>query len=129
MTPRTSRGIHDRASRQFTNYAAATSTQDERGAAGICLEALMATSSYQYTSEFARRHYDAGFAVGTVKRTTRDLAESLLEFLDKRGVELTPEERERISQCTDAHLLGVWTVRSANAATADALFGVPEDSE
>jgi hypothetical protein len=81
-----------------------------RSAARTYLEALMTTTPYRYQSDFARRYFGQG------------QAEAVLTIVDVRGVELTDEMRERISDCTDADQLELWIKRAVTAVTADDLF-------
>jgi hypothetical protein len=74
------------------------------------LEALMTTAPYECTSEFALRYVHQGEA------------KSVLMVLDARGVDLTPEARERISQCRDVDQLDLWLARAVVATTSEDLF-------
>jgi hypothetical protein len=78
------------------------------------LEAPMTTAPYEYTSEFALRYVNDGMVKGAAK--------SVLKVLDARGVDLTSETRERISQCRDVDQLDLWLTRVAVATTSDDLF-------
>jgi hypothetical protein len=78
------------------------------------LEALMTTAPYEYTSEFALRYFNDG--------EIKNAAKYVLKVLDARGVDLTPETRDRISQCRDVDQLDLWLTRAAVATTPEELF-------
>lgn len=50
-------------------------------------------------------------------------AQSVLEFLKARGVEVSESARERILSCTDEELLGTWVVRAVTATSVEELWG------
>jgi hypothetical protein len=74
----------------------------------------MTTAPYEYTSEFALRYFNDG--------EIKNAAKSVLKVLDARGVDLTPETRDRISQCRDVDQLDLWLTRAAVATTPEELF-------
>ncbi|WP_369196782.1 hypothetical protein [Streptomyces djakartensis] len=49
-------------------------------------------------------------------------AQSILRVLQKRGVPLTPDDRERITSCTDLDTLTRWFDRSLTATGAQEVF-------
>ena len=49
-------------------------------------------------------------------------ADSILELLALRGIDVSPQARERISACKDLDTLGNWFPRALTATTADDLF-------
>lgn len=51
-----------------------------------------------------------------------DWARSVLTVLERRGIAVTDDLRDRVSGCIDMALLGRWTVRALSATTADDLF-------
>ncbi|MFF5895244.1 hypothetical protein ACFY8O_04855 [Streptomyces argenteolus] len=51
-----------------------------------------------------------------------DWARSVLTVLERRGIAVTDELRDRVCGCIDMALLGRWTVRALSATTADDLF-------
>ena len=57
------------------------------------------------------------------KAEARGEASSILRILDKRGIELTDAQRERILGCIDLETLGRWLDASIDATTADEIFG------
>jgi hypothetical protein len=74
----------------------------------------MTTTTYQFQSDFARRHFSAGKAEGE--------AEAVLAFLHARGVEVPEEAREKIMGCADLDQLDRWVRCAATAYRVDELF-------
>jgi hypothetical protein len=52
----------------------------------------------------------------------RGRAASVLGFLERRGVTVPNDVRDRILTCTDSSLLDTWIVRSMLVTTAEELF-------
>jgi hypothetical protein len=75
------------------------------------LEALMATRTYEYQSEFVRRYVFQGRAEGRAEGK----ASALLAVLDARGVAIPDDDRRRIAECTDLPQLDEWLRRAATA--------------
>ncbi len=72
------------------------------------LEALMINAqSRGYQSDFARRYVAEG------------KAESVLDILDARDVEVSPTVRDQILRCTDSATLSMWLRRALSARTAE----------
>ncbi|MBF6177956.1 hypothetical protein [Nocardia otitidiscaviarum] len=65
---------------------------------------LMTVDLSFFRSETAQRLRDQARAAG--------LAEGILRILNRRGIDVPDESRERISMCTDLELLGVWLDRA-----------------
>ncbi|MFF0529157.1 hypothetical protein ACFYT3_12265 [Nocardia amikacinitolerans] len=70
--------------------------------------------NYEYQSDFARRYYADGQKKGEVR--------ALLTVLEARGIPVSDEVRERITECTDTDLLAEWVRRAVTVATAEELF-------
>jgi hypothetical protein len=83
-------------------------------AARAALENLMATGTYEFQSDFAKKHQAKGRAEG--------LAEAILDVLDARGLAVSGEVRDRIVACTDAAQLATWHRKAVTAATVDQIF-------
>jgi hypothetical protein len=83
-------------------------------AARANLEELMATGTYEYQSDFARRYYGQGRVEGE--------ATALLGFLQARGIDVPDDSHERIMQCTDLEQFATWIPRAATISTIDELF-------
>ncbi|WP_254885514.1 hypothetical protein [Streptomyces sp. NA02950] len=49
-------------------------------------------------------------------------AQNILRILKARGVDATPETRERIEACRDMEVLGTWLDRAATASRVEDLF-------
>lgn len=78
------------------------------------LEGLMATRTYEYQSDFARRYFFQGRAEGE--------AGAVLAVLDARGISIPDEARTRIAGCADLDQLDAWIRRAATADTVNDLF-------
>jgi hypothetical protein len=68
----------------------------------------------EYKSDFARGYYGQGKAEGK--------AETVLDVLSTRGIDVPEEARLRISECTDLALLESWVRRAVTASSVDGLF-------
>lgn len=64
---------------------------------------LMATSTYPFVSELRSQGREEGVAEGR--------AQDIERLLDKRGIAMTPADRERISSCRDGKTLDTWLDR------------------
>jgi hypothetical protein len=74
----------------------------------------MGAGSYEFQSEFAKKHQAEGRAEGR--------AEAVLDVLEARGVRASDEARARILACTDAAQLAAWVRKAGTVASADELF-------
>lgn len=74
----------------------------------------MARGTYEYKSEFARKHFREGEARGR--------AESILLILDARGIPVSAEQRARIMANRDSEKLRGWMERSVTIQGAEELF-------
>ncbi|MEV1248519.1 hypothetical protein ACIBO2_06445 [Nonomuraea sp. NPDC050022] len=74
----------------------------------------MSAKTYRYQSEFAQQLRAEGHIEGEAKM--------LLLILDRRGITLSEEARERIRTCTDIAVLESWADRAFTVTTADELF-------
>jgi hypothetical protein len=82
------------------------------------LEKKMATRTYEYQSDFVRRHFYGGKAEGLVEGE----ATAILAVLDARGFEVPDDARARITGCTDLDQLDTWVRRAATAGSVEELF-------
>jgi hypothetical protein len=57
------------------------------------------------------------------KAEAKGEAKVIVRVLDKRGIELTEAQRERILGCVDLELLGRWLDASLDVTSADEIFG------
>jgi hypothetical protein len=114
-------GDHDRAAR-YTDLVLAALPE----AARACLEDLMATGTYEYKSDFARRYYHQGQTEGLTKGLTEGRAEgevrALLAILNARCILVPDEASTRITGCADLDQLETWIRRAATATTIQDLF-------
>jgi hypothetical protein len=85
-------------------------------AARQILEAMMTTSEYEKT--FIERIHDQGIAEGEAKGK----AEGVLKLLDVRELAPSPEQRQRVTDCTDPAQLDLWFDRAITAGTAAEVF-------
>jgi hypothetical protein len=108
-----------------------------------CLEELMATQTYEYQSNFARRYYTQGEAKGRAEGEARGRAEgeargraegeaigraegearAVLAILHARGIPVPEDIHTRITTCTDLDQLDTWVRRAATATTIHDLLG------
>jgi hypothetical protein len=80
------------------------------------LEAMMTTSDYEKT--FVERIHDEGIAEGEAKGK----AEAVLKLLVARHPAPSPEQRQRVTACTDPTQLDLWFDRAITASTAAEVF-------
>ncbi|WP_067491691.1 hypothetical protein [Actinomadura hibisca] len=74
----------------------------------------MNSTEWPVYSPFAREHFGRGEAKGEAK--------ALFLVLSSRGLEASPEERERIASCTDLEQLEVWLARAVSVESVAELF-------
>jgi hypothetical protein len=86
------------------------------------LEALMITGTYEYQSDFARRHRAQGRAEGEAEGEAKGEAKAVLAVLDARGVDVPTDARTRITECSDLGQLDTWIRRAATADSIQDLF-------
>jgi len=77
-------------------------------------EELMPQGTYEYQSDFAKKHRAEGRAEGR--------AECVLAVLRARSLAVSPEQRERVLACSDLGVLGRWIEKAVVVASADELF-------
>jgi hypothetical protein len=89
-------------------------------AARQILEAMMTTSDYEKT--FVERIHDEGIAEGEAKGKAEGKAEAVLKLLVARHLAPSPEQRQRVTACTDPTQLDLWFDRAITAGTAAEVF-------
>ncbi|MGW5260940.1 hypothetical protein ACWEQG_08205 [Microbispora sp. NPDC004025] len=106
--------------------------------AGERLKELLMTASADYEkvigdryfSEWVNKGLEQGLERGRIEgrqegreegRAEGEI-EAILAVLDARGLDIPSEARERISRCSDLHLLEKWIRRAATAKSVDDLF-------
>lgn len=99
-------GLDDERVRVYTDLVIAALPAAARRA----LEELMATGTYTYQSDFAKKYYGQG------------LSRSIVAVLAARGIPLSDEARARVESCTDPKQLERWVTLAVTAASADELF-------
>lgn len=92
------------------------------GAARRELEEMMASGTYEYQSDFARKYFKAGQAEGEARGEARGRAEGVLAVLGVRGLSVSAEQRARILESNDPESLERWLRRAATVETVDDLF-------
>jgi hypothetical protein len=95
-------------------------------AARTALEDLMAGGTYEFQSEFAKKHQAKGRAEGKAEGKaegrTEGRAEALLAVLEARGLRTSDEARARILACTDVAQLDTWIRKAVTVGSVDELF-------
>ncbi len=79
--------------------------------ARAALEKLMATTHYEFQSNFARRYYGEGKTEGKAEGK----AETLLKLLQLRGFVVPEAEQSRVLACRDLDQLDAWVARVLTA--------------
>ncbi|MFE2043267.1 hypothetical protein ACFXAZ_20530 [Streptomyces sp. NPDC059477] len=69
---------------------------------------------------------EKGEAEGLAKGLAKGRAEAILRVLYVRDVEVSDDIRQRITECTDVDVLGVWFDRSVSVTNAEELFAEAE---
>ena len=80
--------------------------------------AMMATRTYPFVSQTRLQGREEGRAEGRAE----GLAAAILKILDRRGIEVDDDFRQRIASCTDADVLDTWLDHSFVVAKASDLF-------
>jgi hypothetical protein len=91
-------------------------------AARVALEELMASGSYEFQSDFAKKHQAKGHAEGRAEGRAEGEAKALLAVLEARGLTVSVEAKARILGCADPSLLEAWVRRAVTVASVDELF-------
>ncbi|GAB2534169.1 hypothetical protein [Nocardia heshunensis] len=68
----------------------------------------MAIENYHWESDFAQEHQAIGRAEGKAEGRAEALAGSVLRVLDRRGLAVTDEIRNRVNGCSDLDELTRW---------------------
>ncbi len=66
--------------------------------------------------------YLEGKAEGKAQGRAEDRTALILRVLEKRGIDIPEDTRDRITSCTDLDTLTLWFDRSLTAGTAEDLF-------
>lgn len=76
----------------------------------------------RYFSEWVDKGRAEGHAEGREEGRAEGEIEAILTVLDARGLDIPSEARERISRCSDLHLLEKWIRRAVTVTSVDELF-------
>ncbi|KAB8181002.1 hypothetical protein [Microbispora catharanthi] len=80
----------------------------------------------RYFSEWVNKGLEQGLQQGREQGREQGRAEgeieAILTVLDARGLDIPAEARERISRCSDLHLLEKWIRRAVTVTSVDELF-------
>jgi flagellar biosynthesis/type III secretory pathway protein FliH len=82
----------------------------------------MLPQGQQFFSETQRRSFAQGEAKGEAKGMAEGEARSIVRVLERRGLSVSPEQRERILACADIATLDRWLNAAVTAASAEELF-------
>ncbi|MEU8959487.1 hypothetical protein AB0C93_34965 [Streptomyces sp. NPDC048518] len=86
----------------------------------------MRTIKYFYDHPFAVKEREEGRAEGREEGREagriEGRAETVLNILSWRGIDVPPAVRARVTACTDMDQLTVWAERAVHAAGAEELF-------
>ncbi|MEW9529829.1 hypothetical protein [Microbispora sp. NPDC049125] len=89
------------------------------------LEGIVTTLAEYYENQaqqYLSHWVDRGREQGREEGEARGEAKMLLAVLHGRGLDISPEVRERITGCSDVNLLEAWGRRAAVVASAEDLF-------
>ena len=79
---------------------------------------MLSVVADQFKSEFANKHLNQGRAEGQAAGR----AESIIDFLETRGIKVPEADRARITTCQDIDQLTAWVRRAATVTSVDELF-------
>ncbi|MBI4705674.1 MAG: hypothetical protein HY744_31670 [Deltaproteobacteria bacterium] len=108
-------GLDDERARFYLDLVMASLGEAARQA----LEAVMASGTYEYQSDFAKRYVAKGRAEGEAKGK----AEAVVAVLEARGLDVPAALRQRLGGCTDLAQLDEWLRRAVTVASAAELLG------
>jgi hypothetical protein len=97
---------------------------DKTPAADLWRE-LMAVDLSFFQSSVADELRDEGRAQGKAEGVAQGKAEAIAFLLERRGIDLSEEDRERITSCDDLDVLGRWFERAITAASVAEVFTEP----
>jgi hypothetical protein len=72
----------------------------------------------EFIEGFVQQGMQQGLEQGEVKAKSEDV----LKIIDARAIDVTPEQRERVSSCADIAQLDEWFDSALAAETAAAIF-------
>ncbi|MFI5676602.1 hypothetical protein [Streptomyces cellulosae] len=65
---------------------------------------------------------EEAWLAGRAEGEAKGRAEAIVRILGARGIEISGAVRERVMDCTDLEVLGVWLGRSLSVTSAEELF-------
>ncbi|MEZ7129227.1 hypothetical protein ACBR40_28170 [Nonomuraea sp. AD125B] len=80
-------------------------------------------------SKLVREWVDHGITQGITQGVTQGEAKAVLRILEKRGLAVSEEARERIHTCEDPELLLAWVDKALTVTSVDELFEEADDAE
>jgi hypothetical protein len=91
------------------------------------LEAIMATTKFEYHSEWTDSLRKEGREQGREEGQLKQARKSLLAVLQRRSMPVTAETRKFVESCGDLDQLQGWLVAAVTADSLDEVFGVDPD--
>ncbi|GAB3727898.1 hypothetical protein GCM10027590_34540 [Nocardiopsis nanhaiensis] len=85
-------------------------------------EDLMATGTYEWQSDFARKYVGQGREEGREEGFAQGKREALLRILEALPITVDEEARKRIDECADSDQLDAWLTKAVKVKTTDELF-------
>jgi hypothetical protein len=82
----------------------------------------MLPETYQFQDEALQKSFDRGQQQGQQQGALASKAADVIAVLEARGLEVTDEQRERITSAADLDLLDRWVRRAATISATDELF-------
>ncbi|WP_166029047.1 hypothetical protein [Streptomyces chilikensis] len=116
-----SKALHDLESvdeEQARCYTELTAQGLGKGRAGDIWRNLVAHDLSFFTSPLSEEIRDEGRAEGEAKGK----AELIIQLLEHRGLQISPDDRARVTGCTDLGTLDTWFTRAITAATSRDVF-------
>jgi hypothetical protein len=72
---------------------------------------------------------ETAYLEGKAEGKAEDRASLILRVLDKHGISVHEDTRDRITSCTDLDTLALWFDRALTATTAEALFAEEPETD
>ena len=76
-----------------------------------------------FLQRYVERGISQGLSQGLSQGELKEARRAVLRWVDRAGIVLTDEQRNRIETCEDLPLLNKWEENAAHAKTADDVFG------
>jgi flagellar biosynthesis/type III secretory pathway protein FliH len=85
---------------------------------------MMTTMEWKsdFIEGFVQEGLQQGMQQGLEKGEVKAKSEDVLKIIDARGIDVTAEQRERVSSCADIAQLDEWFDSALTAETAAAIF-------